>query len=199
MIAEHLVYSAALAILAGMLYYRYFRRDPSWIIIICALAPDLDYLVDPVLRRLGIRLLLDGSTIHHGSIHNIAFMVMFGIAMAFLLHPLGIKFFDSLLFSLLGFGAHLLEDAVVYNPGYPFLWPLSSEVLGIALLPKIFSGENYVKDFFGIANSQVFIVGLFFLLAAILIRTRIEGSTSWFRWYIPDRVYRKFFPEKTLE
>jgi membrane-bound metal-dependent hydrolase YbcI (DUF457 family) len=193
MIIEHLIYSAGLAILVGMVYYRYMGRDPSWIIIACALAPDLDQIANPVLRRLGIRLLLDGSPILHGTFHNIAFMVMFGIAVALLLYPFGLKFFDSIFFSIIGFGAHLLEDALVYNPGYRFLWPFSSEILGLGLLPNMINEESYYRDFFRIANTEVLLIGLFLLLVAILIRTYYERSSAWIRWYMPDRVYVKIF------
>jgi len=55
MIAEHIIYSAALAILVGMVFYLSTGRDPSWILLVCAWAPDLDEIANPVLRRLGIR------------------------------------------------------------------------------------------------------------------------------------------------
>jgi membrane-bound metal-dependent hydrolase YbcI (DUF457 family) len=199
MIIEHIFYSAAFAILAGMVFYHYTGRDPSWIIILSALAPDLDELANPVIRRLGIRLLLDGSSIQHGTFHTIAFMVIFGIAVAFLLHPFGLKFLDSLFFSMLGFGAHLFEDTLVYDPGWKVFWPFSSEEVGFGLLPKIITGERYVKDFFNIANSEVLIIGLLLLLAAVLIRTYFERSSSWIRWYMPDTFYKQFFREKTPE
>ena len=176
MFAEHIIYSAALAILVGMVFYKYTGRDSSWIIILFAFVPDLDYI-----------------TGHHGTFHNIGVMVIFGIAMAFLLHPLGIKFFDSLFFSIIGFGAHLFEDALVYKVGYMFLWPLSSQILGIGLFPDILNEDYYTKDFFGIANTEVLIIGLVLLLTAFLIRTYYEGSLSWLRWYLPDRVYRAVF------
>jgi len=193
MIIEHFIYSAALAVLAGMVFYHYAGRDPSWIIILSALAPDLDELANPVLRSLGIRLLLDGNQIQHGTFHNIAFMVIFGVAVAFLLHPFGVRFLDSLLFSLLGFGAHLFEDALVYDPGWNVLWPLSSQEVGFGLLPRIVNGERYSTDFFNIANSEVLVIGLLLLLVAILIRTWYERSSSWIRWYMPDTIYEKFF------
>jgi membrane-bound metal-dependent hydrolase YbcI (DUF457 family) len=199
MIIEHIFYSAALAIVVGMVFQRYTGRDPSWIIILCALAPDLDGLVSPVFRRLGIRLLLDGSPIQHGTFHNITFMIIFGITMAFLLHPLGLRFFDSLFFSIVGFGAHLFEDALVYKVGYGFLWPFSSKILGIGLLPNAINEENYVKDFFHVANTDVLIIGLLLLLVAILIRTYFERSLSWIRYYMPVTIYKKFFKEKIPE
>ena len=189
MLAEHILYSGALAILVGMLFYRFTGRDYSWIIIVCAWAPDADLIANGILRRFGFTLLFEGHAITHGVFHNIAIMVIFGIAVAFLLHPAGIRFFDALFFSLVGFGAHLFEDALVYKVGYPYLWPFSSHVLGIGLLPNILTEENYVKNFFGIANTGVLVVGVVFLLVAIIIRTYIEGP-SWVRWYMPDWLYR---------
>jgi membrane-bound metal-dependent hydrolase YbcI (DUF457 family) len=191
MLSEHIIYSGAIAILVGMVFYNYTGRDSSWIIIICAWAPDLDMLANPVLRRLGIRLFLDGSSIQHGTFHNIAFMVIFGIIVAFLLHPFDIKFFDALFFSIIGFGVHLLEDALVYPAAYRYLWPFSSQKLGIGLLPKMINEENYVKNFFYIANIDVLIIGLLLLLVAFLIRTYFEKSSSWVKWYIPEKLYLK--------
>jgi len=182
MIIEHIFYSAALAVLIGMVFYNHTGRDPSWIIIPCSLAPDLDYI-----------------TLHHGAFHTIGFMVIFGGAAAFLLRRHGIKFFDALFFSVIGFGAHLSEDALVYDPGWKVLWPLSSQEVGFGLLPRILTGERYVEDFFYIANFEVLIIGLLLLLVATLIRTYVERSSSWIRWYMPDALYRRLIGEKTPE
>jgi LexA-binding, inner membrane-associated putative hydrolase len=176
MIIEHIFYSAALAILAGMVFFHYTGRDPSWIIILFALVPDLDYV-----------------TRHHGTFHTVVFMVISSIAVAFLFRLIGLKFLDSLLFSLLGFGAHLVEDALVYDPGWKIFRPFSSQEVGFGLLPRIITGERYTDDFFSLANSEVLIIGVLLLLAAILIRTYVERSSAWIRWYMPDSLYRKFF------
>ena len=90
-----------------------------------------------------------------------------------------------------------MEDALVYNVGYPNLWPFSSKDLGLGLLPNIMSEEQYIRDFFGIANTEVVIVGVGFFLVAILIRSSVEGP-SWIRWYMPDTMYVKFFWKITL-
>ena len=95
-------------------------------------------------------------------------------------------------FLVIGFGAHLVEDALVYTVAYPFLWPFSSVDLVWGLLPNRVSEENYFRDFFGIANTEVLIVGMLFLLVAIIIRTYDEGP-SWIRGYLPDRVYVSLF------
>jgi LexA-binding, inner membrane-associated putative hydrolase len=171
MLAEHIIYSAALAILVGMLFYRFTGRDSSWIIIFCAWIPDIDFIANGVLTRFGFTLLFEGHRITHGVFHNIAIMLIFGILLAFLLHPFGIRFFDAFFFGIVGFAAHLFEDALVYDPGYAFLWPLSSKVLGFGLLPHMLNEENYMRDFLGIANTDVVIIGLVFLLVAIIIRT----------------------------
>jgi len=192
MLAEHIIYSTALAILVGMIFYRYTGRDSSWIIILCAWIPDIDLIANSVLTRSGFTLLFEGHKISHGVFHNIAIMVIFGILIAFLLHPFGIRFLDAFFFAVIGFGAHLFEDALVYEVGYSFLWPLSSKVLGFGLLPNMINEEKYIRNFFGIANTEVLILGIVFFLVAILIRTSVEGST-WIRWYLPDRVYTKLF------
>jgi hypothetical protein len=192
MLLEHLFYSSAIAVLVGMLFYRFTRRDPSWIIIVCALAPDIDKFANTILNNIGFTLLFEGHRISHGVFHNIAIMILFGILMAFLLHPFGIRFFDAFFFSVIGFGAHLVEDSLVYKVAYPFLWPFSSEVIGFGLLPNMVSEENYYRDFFGIANTDVLIIGMMFLLVAIIIRTYSDGP-AWIRWYMPEKVYLKLF------
>jgi len=63
--------------------------------------------------------LYEDHRITHGDFHNIAIMVIFGIFMAFLLHPFGIKFVDGFFFSIIGFGAHLFEDALGIQSGIP--------------------------------------------------------------------------------
>lgn len=190
MLSEHLVYSAAIAIIVGMLWYRSTGRDHSWIVIACAFVPDLDKIADGILSSAGFTLLFENHTIHHGTFHNIAMLLIFAIIVAFLLHPFGIPFIDSLIFSGIGFGAHLVEDALVYPDSYMYLWPFTSEKLGLAWLPWVLSEESYNGNFFHIANTEVLLVGLVLLVVAILIRTRVEGP-GWVRWYLPEPLLRK--------
>jgi len=190
MMIEHLFYSMAIAIIVGMLYYKYTGRDYSWIIIICAWIPDFDMIAEKSLHKFGFEVLFEGQTIHHGTFHTIAAMVIFSIFMAFLLHPFGIRFFDSLFFATVGFGAHLFEDALVYKVGYMFLWPISTKIVGLGLLPNMMNEEYYIKDFFRVANTDVVIIGIAILIVAIIIRTYVEGP-SWIRWYMPDGMYKK--------
>jgi hypothetical protein len=194
-ISEHIIYSTAIAIIVGMLYYRYTGRDHSWIIILCAWIPDFDIIAKSALNKLGFVVLFDGQPIHHGTFHTVAMMVIFAILVAFLLHPFGIRFIDSLFFATIGFGAHLFEDALVYKVGYMYLWPFITENLGIGILPNIISEENYIRDFFRVANTEVLIIGILVLIAAMLIRTSVEG-TSWIRFYLPESMYKKISGQK---
>jgi len=173
MLSEHIFYSGAIAILIGMVFYKYTGRDSSWIIVLCAWAPDLDLFL------------------HHGAFHNIACMIIFSVFLAFILKSFGIKFFDAFFFSVIGFGVHLLEDAIVYDVAYPFLWPFSTNNKGFELFPDVISSRgHYIASFFRIANTEILIVGLLFLVLAIIIRTCFEGPT-WIRWYMPEKIYLK--------
>jgi hypothetical protein len=72
-----------------------------------------------------------------------------------------------------------------------YLWPFSSQILGLGLLPNIINEENYLKDFFRVANTEVLIIGILVLIVAMIIRTYVEGTT-WIRWYMPESIYKKF-------
>jgi LexA-binding, inner membrane-associated putative hydrolase len=191
MLAEHLVFTAAVAIIAGMLSFRYTGRDSSWIVLLVSYAPDLDKITNFFLQGIGIVVMYDGHSIHHGTFHTVAAMIFFGIVLAFILHPFGIRFFDTFIFTVIGYGAHLFEDALVYPANYMYLWPLSSKKFGLAWLP-VGSEESYNASFLHIANTEVLVIGLLLIVLAVLVRTRIEGS-GWIRWYMPARVYDALF------
>jgi hypothetical protein len=55
---EHLIYSTAIAIIAGMIWYKHTGRDPSWIIIASAYAPDFDIVAGELTRKLGMNILI---------------------------------------------------------------------------------------------------------------------------------------------
>ena len=196
MIAEHLVYNAAIAIIIGLMVFRYTGRDTSWIIILVTYIPDLDKITGALFHRIGITVLVEGQNIQHGTFHNIAAMIIISVVLGFLLHPFGIRYFDTFVMSMIGLGSHLFEDALVYSSDYAYLWPFSHARTGLGWLPISVTEESYRADFFQIANTEVLLIGLVFLLTAVLVRTRIEGSFDWIRWYMPESVYRKIFLKK---
>ena len=168
MLFEHWIYSTAIAITLGMLYRRATGRDHAWIVVASAYAPDLDIIVDPLLQNLGITVLIYGNPIRHGNFHNISVLLLYAMLVALLLHPVGIRLVDSFFFAAAGFGAHLFEDALVYNPGYAYLWPLSRQRYGIGVF-------EYTPDWYGIADREVLIVGIIALVGALVLRTMCEG------------------------
>jgi hypothetical protein len=101
---EHLIYSTAIAIIAGMLWYKHTGRDPSWIIIASAYAPDFDIVAGELIKKLDLISL--STPISHGDFHNIAFLLLFATAAALVLRLAGMRFLDSFLFADIGGGAH---------------------------------------------------------------------------------------------
>jgi hypothetical protein len=180
---EHLIYSAALAVIVGMIFSRYYGRDPSWIIIAVALVPDIDLALQAALQ--GIRKLtriVFPVVIHHGDFHNILLLIVFSLLFAWVLHRFGFRFIDGLICSAVGIAAHFIEDAIVFNPAYAFLWPITTQKFGIGIM-------NEIPNFFGIANSTVLLVGIILLAGAVLVRTLIEGPGWWRVFLKGGRIY----------
>ncbi len=169
MLFEHLIYSTAIAIIAGMIWYKYKGRDPSWIIIASAFAPDFDIVAEELFKKLDMNILINGAPISHGDFHNIAFLLLFATAATLVLRLAGMKFGDSFLFAGIGFGAHIFEDALVFNPGYAFFWPLSEQEFGIGII-------KYIPDLYGIANTDVLILGIVAVVLCGGIRAVYEGN-----------------------
>jgi len=169
---EHLIYSAALAVIVGMIFSRTTGRDPSWIIIAVAFVPDIDLALEKIGRLPGITLPV---IIHHGDLHNILVLVVFSLVFAVILQWFGIGFIDGLICSAIGFAAHLFEDALVYKPAYAFLWPISTQNFGLGIIQET---RNL-----GIASSTVLLIGLILLAGAVLVRTLVEGK-GWWRMFL---------------
>ena len=156
-----------------MIFSLYTHRDPSWIIIAVAFVPDIDAILQrmQVLTRIGFPLV-----IRHGDLHNILFLIAFSLLLAAFLHFLGIRIIDGLICSAIGVAAHIFEDALVYNPAYAFLWPITSQKFGIGIMQE-------TRDIFGIASSTVLLIGIILLAGSVLLRTFIEG-TGWWRMFL---------------
>jgi hypothetical protein len=169
---EHLVYSAAIAVIVGMVFVRFTGRDPSWIIIILAFLPDLDEIGRTALAKNGLFPVM----IHHGDFHTLGNLLIISLVFSFLLHLAGIRYLDGFTCTAIGLGAHFFEDALVANPAYAFFWPLSSQKFGIGILPE-------TGNFFGIADSTLLVTGLVFFILACALRTYIEGK-GWTRTFL---------------
>jgi hypothetical protein len=104
---EHLIYSTAIAIIAGMLWFKRTGRDPSWIIIASAYAPDFDIVAGEFFKKLDMIIYINSVPIRHGDFHN---MLLFATAAALVLRLAGMRFGDSFLFAgFPGRGRRILE------------------------------------------------------------------------------------------
>ena len=173
MFIEHLIYSAAFAVITGMIFSRYTGRDASWIIIALAFVPDIDLPLQGIysLNRIGFSI-----EIYHGISHNILVLMVFSLLFASVLCWFGIRFIDGLICSAVGFSAHFIEDALVYNPAYAFFWPITTQEFGIGIMEE-------TRDLFGIASSTVLLIGIILLGLSVLVRMRVEG-TGWWRVFL---------------
>jgi hypothetical protein len=131
---EHLIYSTAIAIIAGMLWYKHTGRDPPWIIIASAFAPDFDIVAGELLKKLDLNILSNGSPIVHGDFHNIAFLLLFATAAALVLRLAGMRFVDSFLFAGIGEEAQGFREELIANSTFRSCRPIAKQRRGIGAI-----------------------------------------------------------------
>lgn len=168
MLIEHLIYSAALAVIVGMIFVSLTGRDPSWLIIAVAFVPDIDLGLQEFGKIPGITL---PFVFLHGDFHNFWALIFFSLVVAVAASLIRMRMLDAFVCAAIGIGAHFFEDAMIANPAYAFFWPLSSQKFGIGVFTE-------THDLI-IANSEVLLVGLLVLIVAISIRTLVEGRGWW--------------------
>jgi len=175
---EHLFFNLAVAIIVGMAYQRMTSRDPSVIIVLVAFLPDLDVLVHGWVHLLawfsGISILF-----FHGSFHNLLALVIFSLGLAFIASRFGVPFRDACLCIAIGYGTHLICDAITFNKFHDLLWPLVP--LSTEPVPYF-----YHPDLFGLAQGSVLAIALSLVLLVALVRTLLEGR-GWIRNYTAPR------------
>jgi membrane-bound metal-dependent hydrolase YbcI (DUF457 family) len=176
---EHLFFNIAVAIVVGMVYQRLAGRDPTIIIILAAYLPDVDVAVGIVMfifrRILGTPVL-----VFHGSFHNLPALAAISLGVALVASRYGIRFWDAGICTAIGYGTHLVCDAVAFNEVPYLLWPLGPARTG----PVPFW---YHPDLFGIAQVSVLAVAVALVIFSALMRNRVEGP-CWIQRY----TYPKF-------
>lgn len=165
MLLEHLLYSAALALIVGIFFVRYTKRDPTWIIILMTIAPDVDYVVNKALLFAGFEF---PYIINHGDFHNLVGLTVFCLLGALIFSKFGVKFTDALICSVLGYLAHFAEDFIVYPPAYCYLYPFKYVDYGINLIPE--TADLVVAGF------EVLMIGVGIFSIALCIRMYVDGG-----------------------
>ncbi|MFA5347148.1 MAG: metal-dependent hydrolase [Methanoregula sp.] len=186
MYIEHIVYSFAFAIVAVMLLK---PREAGWytlIFVISGCLPDIDGIFDIIRHPPEFTSgLIPHMAEHSRYFHTMGALLIYAIIAGIVLARWkGLKFSECAFFGGAGFAAHLLEDALVYNPSSPVFWPLSPQEVGIGLLP-------HSRDFFSVANAEVLGVGMV-LLMLVVGASLLINRTGWTRlpWTvgIPEEV-----------
>ncbi len=108
-----------------MLWFKRTGRDPSWIIIASAFAPDFDIVARSLFKKLDLNVLIDGAPIVHGDFHNIAFLLLFASAAAQMMRLAGMRFGDSFLFAGKGGGAQVFREELIAKRAYRSCWPIT--------------------------------------------------------------------------
>ncbi|HET6581188.1 MAG TPA: metal-dependent hydrolase [Methanoregula sp.] len=162
MYIEHIVYSLACAIVAVMLLK---PREAGWctlIVVVSGCIPDIDGIFDIVRNPPDFTSGLIPHMVEHSRyFHTMGALLVYALlAGIVLVRWKGLKFSECAFFGGAGFTAHLLEDALVYNPSSAVFWPLSPQEMGIGLLP-------HTRDFFSIASTEVLLVGIALLMGAV--------------------------------
>jgi hypothetical protein len=174
MYIEHVCFNLALAILVTLLADQKHAGWYTAVILVSGCVPDIDgifsLIQSPPVFTGGI---IPGMAFHLRYFHSIGILCIYAVVVAGLLayyHRLDFR--TIALFAGTGFGAHLLEDALVYNPASAVFWPFSSQEVGIGIFPL------YSRDFLGIANGEVFGIGIL-LLAIVVSLSLFLKKTRW--------------------
>ncbi|MFZ3168096.1 MAG: hypothetical protein WA130_10820 [Candidatus Methanoperedens sp.] len=138
MLFEHLIYSTAIAIIAGMLWFKRTGRDPSCIIIASAYAPDFDIVAGELFKKFDMNILT--APIRHWDFHNIAVLLLFATVAALVLRFAGMRFGES--FLLAGFGARKPKNERFFSRQYRYLWQGEAERWGIGMIDD---GQDLMK------------------------------------------------------
>ena len=177
LILEHAIYTLALCVFAGMLYEKYTFRNPVWIIWFACLIPDIDYIMEYLQSDLFYKI----PAVHHGDFHNVFVMLVVSIILGWFLfkYMQEIRFYDAVLCISVGFFAHLVEDAFVYNPSYAYFAPLCTQSWCVAIV----HATNDIQFFsIPLASTNVIIGGIMLLSFTIGLRLLVQ-DTAWLEKY----------------
>ena len=174
MYIEHICFNLALAIIVALLID---QRNAGWctaVIVVSGCMPDIDgffsLIQSPPTFTHGI---IPGMAFHFRYFHSIGMLLLYAVVVGGLLayyHRLDFQIMA--LFAGIGFGAHLLEDVLVYNPASAVFWPVSSKEVGIGFF------SSYSRDFFSIADGEVFGIGILLLLLTVCASFHLK-RTGW--------------------
>jgi len=174
MYIEHICFNLALAIIVTLLIDQKHAGWCTAVIVVSGCMPDIDgifsLIQSPPTFTNGI---IPSLAFHFRYFHSIGILLLYAVVVAGLLayyHRLDFRIMT--LFAGIGFSAHLLEDVLVYKSSSAVFWPLSSQEVGIGFF------SSYSRDFFSIANGEVFGIGILLLLLTVGASIHLK-KTGW--------------------
>jgi membrane-bound metal-dependent hydrolase YbcI (DUF457 family) len=178
--AEHFIYSAAVAVIVGMILVKYGFKDQAWIIVLLAMLPDVDHFNnvfwDYGLMSWGVKVI---PILYLGIFHNITALVILSVIVGFILFKImDIDFDDAFLLVSIAYAAHLVEDLIVYPPAYKYLYPFIDKPYGLNILHE--TGNLIMGD------TKIMWIGMILLVGAVIIRIRYEPD-----WVIGIEIKKK--------
>jgi len=175
MIIEHFLYNISIAIVVGILYNHYYHRNPTWIIIVASLLPDIDYFLQKICYLYSdICGYISPIMITHGNFHNIIAIIGLSVFFAILIKIIcNERFVDAVACLMVGCTAHLVEDICVYNHIYFILVPISD--ISFRSLDIMHESRDMM---FGMGDWNIFIIGICLIIYLIIVKCAIEG-TEW--------------------
>jgi len=172
---EHLIYTAAIAIIIGMVLQHYKKPDISWVLIPMSAIPDIDYPISKFMTFIGFKY---PYIINHGDFHNlIGLFVISSLSVIYLNRKILGGWLLIGIMCVSGFAIHLFEDVLVYDHIYSVLYPITIKVYGWNLIPET---GNLI-----IGGTNVFIVGFICVAIALLTRVALKGD-DWIDGYYND-------------
>jgi membrane-bound metal-dependent hydrolase YbcI (DUF457 family) len=174
MFVEHILFNLALAIIITLLIDQKHAGWCAAVIVVSGCMPDIDGIFSliqcPPNFTTGI---IPSMAFHFRYFHSIGILFLYAVVVAGLLaYYQRLDYRIMALFAGLGFGAHLLEDALVYKSSSAVFWPASAQEVGIGFF------SSYSRDFFSIADGEVFGIGILLLMLTVGISIRLN-RTGW--------------------
>lgn len=167
MYLEHFIWSAAFAIIVGVIVERRWGYSlPIWIICASAMLPDIDYLIQTIMYPLMfIFPIFNPLFITHGDFHNIVAVIILSLLFAWLLNKyMKIDYNNAFICLILGCIFHIFCDYIVYTATFHVIAPrFGYELVGIGILPE--RGTLY-----GLGEPIIFAVGILCLIIALSIK-----------------------------
>lgn len=158
-----------------MFYIDKTDDHPVWLILLATLIPDADF----VLQTLEIAFeklsnITFSFQFSHGDFHTIFVCYVISVILGLIISSYSkIKFLDAAFCIMVGFMAHLVEDAIVYNPAYAFLSPFSNTTWNMAIIPATNDITIWGMQ---LGSTKVFIFGFLLVGMALVYRWLLQGN-----------------------